>query len=144
MVEIKLKMLEGAKAPEYQSSGAAGADLYSLLEEDVIIHPGSTVLVPTGVFIQIPLGYEAQIRPRSGLALNNGITLLNTPGTIDSDYRGEIKVIMINLGKNNFTVTNHMRIAQMIFSRVYRGNFQQTSELNDTERGSKGFGHTGI
>lgn len=144
MIDIKLKVLPGAKTPEYHSGGAAGADIYAFLEKDVIIRPGGTALIPAGFSMQIPDGYEAQIRPRSGLALNHGITLLNSPGTIDSDYRGEIKVIVTNLGTEDFTVTNHMRIAQMVLSRIYRANFEQINELNDTERGSRGFGHTGL
>jgi dUTP pyrophosphatase len=110
----------------------------------VKIAPGEVTLIPTGIFIEVPEGYEAQIRPRSGLALKHGITLLNTPGTIDSDYRGEVKIIMINLGREPFTVEDGMRIAQMTFSRVYRGNFIKTESLTATGRSGGGFGHTGI
>jgi len=144
MIHLNVKTLPGAKLPEYQSSGAAGADVYSFLEQDIILKPGETKLIPTGLFVEIPEGYEAQIRPRSGLALKNGITLLNSPGTIDSDYRGEIKIIVTNLGSHDFTITNHMRIAQMVFCRVYRGSFNQTDELEDTRRGHGGFGHSGL
>ena len=109
----------------------------------MIIERGETVLVPTGLYIELPEGLEAQIRPRSGLALKHGITLLNSPGTIDSDYRGEIKIIVTNLGKEDFIVTNHMRIAQIIFSRVEKADFLPSSNLNDTERNHGGFGHSG-
>jgi dUTP pyrophosphatase len=144
MIPVKLKVKEGARVPDYQSNGAAGADLYAHLESPLVIEKGKTVLVPTGIFIELPEGYEAQIRPRSGLALKHGLTLLNSPGTIDWDYRGEIKVIVTNLGESDFVVENGMRIAQIIFSRVYKGDFIVTEELMDTERGHGGFGHTGI
>ena len=137
-------MLEGASLPEYQSMGSAGADLRAMLKEPVILAPGKTALVPTGIFIEIPEGYEAQIRPRSGLALKHGITFLNSPGTIDSDYRGEIKIIMTNFGEENFKIENGMRIGQIVFARVFRGEFIQTDELNKTERDEGGFGHSGI
>ena len=136
--------MDGASLPEYQSTGSAGADLCALLQEPVVLSPGKTILVPTGIFLEIPDGYEAQIRPRSGLALKHGITLLNSPGTIDSDYRGEIKIIMTNFGNENFIIENGMRIGQMIFARVYRGNFIKVEKLNETERNEGGFGHSGI
>ncbi|HRU66784.1 MAG TPA: dUTP diphosphatase, partial [Spirochaetota bacterium] len=104
MIPVKLKVKEGARVPDYQSNGAAGADLYAHLESPLVIEKGKTVLVPTGIFIELPEGYEAQIRPRSGLALKHGLTLLNSPGTIDWDYRGEIKVIVTNLGESDFVV----------------------------------------
>ena len=144
MIPVKIKMKSGAKLPEYQSRGSAGADLCALLDEPLTLKAGSTALVPTGLFIEIPDGYEAQIRPRSGLALNHGITFLNSPGTIDSDYRGEIKIIMTNLGENDFTVENGMRIGQIIFSKVYRGEFILAEGLNETGRSHGGFGHTGV
>ncbi|OHD70707.1 MAG: deoxyuridine 5'-triphosphate nucleotidohydrolase [Spirochaetes bacterium RBG_16_49_21] len=143
MIEVKIHMAAGARIPEYQSGGASGADICALLDEAVTLKPGDTALIPTGISIEIPEGYEAQIRPRSGLAVNHGITLLNTPGTIDSDYRGEIKVIVTNLGKKDFTITSGMRIAQMVFSRSYRGRFIVTDELAETKRNNGGFGHTG-
>src|SRR4030043_2271048 len=118
MIPIKIYALPGAKIPEYQSQGASGVDICALLDKEITIKAGETVLVPTGITLEIPEGYEAQIRPRSGLAINHGITLLNTPGTIDSDYRGEIKIIMTNLGKKDFVVTSGMRIAQMVFNKV--------------------------
>jgi dUTP pyrophosphatase len=144
MIPVKIHALPGAKIPEYQSPGASGADIYALLEEDITIKAGETVLIPTGISLEIPEGYEAQIRPRSGLAINHGITLLNTPGTIDSDYRGEIKIIMTNLGKKDFVVTSGMRIAQMVFNKVHRGDFIESSELTRTDRNDGGFGHSGV
>jgi dUTP pyrophosphatase len=143
MTEIKIKLLSGAKIPEYQTSGAAGADISALLIEPMTIDPGARAAVPTGLFVEIPAGYEIQIRPRSGLALKHGVTLLNTPGTIDEDYRGEIKIIMINLGSEPFTVTNGMRIAQMIASKVERISFTAASSLSSTARDDGGFGHSG-
>ena len=144
MIPVKIKALDGARLPEYQSGGAAGADICALLEADMVIAPGAVALVPTGISIELPDGYEAQIRPRSGLALKHGITLLNTPGTIDADYRGEIKIIMANFGKEPFTVCNGMRIAQMVFARVFRGQFIEQPELSTTGRNEGGFGHTGV
>ncbi len=144
MIPVKIKVKSGAKIPQYQSSGSAGADIFAFLEEPVTIKQGAAALIPTGIFIEIPEGYEAQIRPRSGLAIKHGITLLNTPGTIDSDYRGEIKVIVTNLGNKDFTVTNEMRIAQMIFNKCYKGYFVQADSLNTTERNEGGFGHSGL
>jgi dUTP pyrophosphatase len=144
MIPVKIRLLPGARVPEYQTTGAAGADIFAFLERDMVLHPGQTGLVPTGLFMEIPDGYEAQIRPRSGLALKNGITLLNTPGTIDADYRGEVKLIMTNFGSEDFTVTNHMRVAQMVFGSVYRGHFITMEKLGDTERSEGGFGHSGI
>ena len=144
MIPVKISVKKLGKVPEYISKGAAGADLSAAIEESVTIKPGETRLIPTGIFIAVPPGYEAQIRPRSGLALKNGITFLNSPGTIDSDYRGEVKIIMTNLGKEPFTVENGMRIGQMVFSRVYRGEFIIVDELDETDRNEGGFGHTGI
>lgn len=143
MIPVKIVSRSNASIPVYQSDGSAGADICACVDENIVINPGSVALIPTGLCMEIPLGYEAQIRPRSGLALKNGISLLNTPGTIDSDYRGEIKIIMINLGKEPFTVTHGMRIAQMVFSRYYKGEFTVESELAETVRGAGGFGHTG-
>lgn len=144
MIQVKVRLQEGASLPEYQSKGSAGADLCALLPGTITLSPGKTMLIPTGIFIEIPEGYEAQIRPRSGLALKHGITFLNSPGTIDSDYRGEIKVIMTNLGENDFIIENGMRIGQIIFARVFRGEFMEVSELKRTERDEGGFGHSGI
>ncbi len=144
MIKVKIQMLDGASLPEYQSAGSAGADLRAMLKEPVILAPGKTALIPTGLFIEIPEGFEAQIRPRSGLALKHGITFLNSPGTIDSDYRGEIKIIMTNFGEENFKIENGMRIGQIVFARVFRGEFIKTEELNKTDRDEGGFGHSGI
>lgn len=144
MIHVNIKTLPGVKPPEYKSAGSAGADVRAFLNQDIVLKPGETKLVPTGLFMEIPDGYEAQIRPRSGLALKNGVTLLNSPGTIDSDYRGEIKIIITNFGSENFIVSNNMRIAQIVFSKVYQGIFDVTDELTETERGHGGFGHSGI
>ena len=130
--------------PVYSTEHAAGADLFAYLPEgSITIKSGERFLVPTGLRIELPEGYEAQIRPRSGLAVKHGITLLNTPGTIDSDYRGEIKIIVINLGQDDFTVSCGDRIAQMIIAPVVRGNFTVKTSLSETSRGTGGFGSTG-
>ncbi|WKV09081.2 dUTP diphosphatase [Thermoanaerobacterium sp. CMT5567-10] len=146
-IVLKIKKTNDAldlPLPKYMSSGAAGMDLYAKVKEDVIIKPGEIKLIETGIMIQLPEGYEAQIRPRSGLALKNGITMLNSPGTIDSDYRGEIKLIIINLGKSDFIVKRGLRIAQMIINKVETPEILEVSELDDTKRGENGFGHTGL
>jgi dUTP pyrophosphatase len=144
MINVNITLDTNARIPHYASNGAAGCDVHALLQEPVVINSGETELIPTGIRLEIPLGYEAQIRPRSGLALKNGITFLNSPGTIDSDYRGEVKIIATNLGKEPFTVTDGMRIAQMIFTRVYRAEFISRETLSVTERNDGGFGHSGI
>ena len=144
MIPVRLKILPGAKIPEYQSIGAAGADLFAHLDSSVVITPGETKLIPTGVCMEIPEGYEGQIRPRSGLALKHGLTLPNSPGTIDSDYRGEIKIIVTNLGNKDFIVADGMRIAQIVFGKVYRGDFIVSEILNRSERSDGGFGHSGV
>ncbi|MCQ2585717.1 MAG: dUTP diphosphatase [Treponema sp.] len=143
-IEIKIKNEEGAALPVYKTKGAAGADVCAFLKEAVVIKKGMTAMIPTGLYFEIPEGYEIQVRPRSGLAFKNGVTVLNTPGTIDSDYRGEMKIILINLGTEDFTVNNGDRIAQLIVAPVIQGNFVPSLELNETERGSGGFGHTGV
>jgi dUTP pyrophosphatase len=132
-----------AAVPEYQTDGASGADLRASLENDLVIAPGARALVPTGLRLQIPRGLEAQVRPRSGLAARNGVTVLNTPGTIDSDYRGEVQVILVNLGQEEFRIRNGDRIAQMVFSPVVRVTFQARPSIDQTARGSGGFGSTG-
>ncbi len=143
-VNIKCRIENSDYIPVYSSEHAAGADLFAWLPEgDIIIKPGERYLVPTGLKIELPEGYEAQIRPRSGLAVKHGITLLNTPGTIDSDYRGEIKVIIINLGQNDFSISCGDRIAQMIIAPVVRGSFKIDVCLSETVRGTGGFGSTG-
>ncbi|MDD4803493.1 MAG: dUTP diphosphatase [Syntrophomonas sp.] len=130
--------------PRYMTGGSAGVDIYAANENDIKIGRGERVLVPTGIAIALPDDCEAQIRPRSGLALKHGLTLLNTPGTIDSDYRGEIKLIVINLGDKEYTLTRGERIAQMVFARVIKPEIMEVEILDDTERGRGGFGHTGI
>lgn len=129
--------------PSYTTEGAAGADVCAHLEESVIILPGTSALIPTGMRLEIPEGYEVQVRPRSGLALKQQITVLNTPGTIDADYRGEVGVILINHGKESFIVRPGMRIAQFIVAPVVRANFIICKDLQATKRGEGGFGHTG-
>lgn len=129
--------------PSYSTFGAAGADIRACITAPVVIKPGERALIPTGLLFEIPEGYEIQVRPRSGLALKHGITCLNSPGTIDSDYRGEIGVILINTGKEDFTVENNDRIAQIVLSPVIRADFVTTGILSETERGSGGFGSTG-
>ena len=129
--------------PAYATSGSAGVDLRAYLEEPVTINPLERKLIPTGIFIELPQGYEAQIRPRSGLALKHGITVLNTPGTVDSDYRGEIKVILINLSNEPFVIENGERICQMVIAKHETAYFIEVETIGETERGNGGFGHTG-
>lgn len=142
-VNVKCVASEGAVIPQYKTSGAAGADICALLSESVVIKKGCRAMIPTGLYFSIPEGYEIQVRPRSGLAAKNGVTVLNTPGTIDSDYRGEVKVILVNLGDEDFTVNNGDRIAQIVVAPVTIGVFEQVSSLDETERGAGGFGSTG-
>ena len=142
-VDIKVVVKEGVNLPVYKTSGSAGCDVCAYLTEDVVLKKGMRKLIPTGIFMEIPSGYEVQIRPRSGLAAKNGITCLNTPGTIDSDYRGEVKVILINLGSEDFVISDGDRIAQMVVAPVTQGVFENAEFLDETERGSGGFGHTG-
>ena len=129
--------------PEYATVQSAGVDLRANLEEPVVMKPMERRLIPTGLFISLPAGVEAQVRPRSGLAIKKGITVLNTPGTIDADYRGEIGVILINLSQEEFTVNDGERIAQMVIARHEQAEIVEVTELTDTERGAGGFGHTG-
>lgn len=145
MTEIEISTLaeEPDFVPVYASILAAGADIKACIKEQVIIEPGASALIPTGLRLAIPAGFEIQIRPRSGLALKHQMTVLNTPGTIDADYRGEIGVILINHGKNAFVVTPGMRIAQMVLARVERANFRLEESLVATLRGEGSFGHTG-
>jgi dUTP pyrophosphatase len=135
---------QGLPQPRYQTTGASGMDLLAAISDSVSLEPGEYQLIPTGIKIEIPEGFEAQVRPRSGLALKYGVTVLNTPGTIDSDYRGEIQVILINFGKNRFTLTRGMRIAQLVFSKIVRVDFKEADSLTNTSRSDEGFGHTGI
>ncbi|WP_407400336.1 dUTP diphosphatase [Treponema sp.] len=143
-VDIKIIASEGAVVPCYKTEGAAGADVCALLEEKIVLKKGQRIIIPTGLFFEIPQGYEIQVRPRSGLAAKNGVTVLNTPGTIDSDYRGELKVILINLGDEDFEINNGDRIAQIVVAPVTVGNFIQTESISVTERGAGGFGSTGV
>lgn len=140
---VEIEIAEGAEHPHYASEGAAGCDLRAFVSRPVILEPGSSALIPTGLKMAIPEGYEIQIRPRSGLALKNQITVLNSPGTIDSDYRGEICVILINHGKQSFTVEPGTRIAQMVLAPFTRAQFTTKEFLTETVRGARGFGHTG-
>ena len=144
MIPINIKTMPGAKEPQYKSAGSAGADICAFIDHPVVLKPQSTALIPTGLYVEIPNGYEAQIRPRSGLALDHGLGILNSPGTIDADYRGEIKIIIINFGKEEFIIENGMRIAQMVFAKIYRGKFIPADDLKETIRNKGGFGHTGI
>ena len=149
MKDLLLKVLEngqGLPLPKYESLGAAGLDLLAAIDErkNIIILPGKAEMVPTGIAIVLPFGFEAQVRPRSGLAAKNGITILNSPGTIDSDYRGEIFAMLINHSKINFEIERGMRIAQMVIAPVSQFNLVKTENLDKTERGSGGFGSTGI
>ncbi|MGB4672018.1 MAG: dUTP diphosphatase [Bacteroidaceae bacterium] len=130
--------------PEYATPSSAGMDLRANLEEPIVLKPFERRLVPTGLFISLPVGYEAQVRPRSGLAIKKGVTVLNSPGTIDADYRGEIGVIMINLSQDNFTVKDGERIAQMVITSHERVQWESVESLDDTQRGAGGFGHSGI
>ncbi|MDN4077435.1 dUTP diphosphatase [Paenibacillus polymyxa] len=134
---------EDIELPRKMSELASGFDLYAAVQEDLVLEPGKRCLIPTGFAIAMPAGLEAQIRPRSGLALKHGITCLNTPGTIDADYRGEIKVLLINLGEEPFTITRNERIAQMVFQVVPGVELKQVDHLSETVRGAGGFGHTG-
>lgn len=142
-IEVLTLLEDDAFLPTYGSDLAAGADVRAHITEELIIEPGESALVATGLRFAIPAGYEIQIRPRSGLALNNQITVLNTPGTIDADYRGEVKVILINHGKKPFTVTRGMRIAQIVLAPVVKADFVKEANLVATSRGEGGFGHTG-
>jgi dUTP pyrophosphatase len=139
----RLPHSEGLPLPAYQTAGAAGMDLHAAVTDNVVVDPGSIVLVPTGLEIAIPDGFEAQVRPRSGLAVKHGISLPNTPATIDSDYRGEIRVPLINLGRQAFVVSRGMRIAQLVVAPVTRVAWQEVSELPATARAGGGFGHSG-
>lgn len=143
MIEIKCVAKDGAKLPNYQTKGAAGADICAFLDSPVVLQKGKRELIPTGLSFEIPEGYEIQVRPRSGLAIKNGITCLNTPGTIDSDYRGEVKVILINLGESDFTINNGDRIAQLVVAPTIQGSFTLCNALSETDRGTGGFGSTG-
>ncbi len=142
-VTVNFTRTDGSTIPSYQTEGAAGADLCALLSTPVTLQPFERKLVPTGIFVEIPAGFEAQVRPRSGLALKHGISVLNSPGTIDADYRGEIGVVLINLGSDPFVIENGDRIAQLVLSAVERALFIPAGNLSDTVRGAGGYGSTG-
>jgi len=140
----QLKNAEGLPVPHYQTEHSAGVDLSAALDEDMVIGPGRWKLVPTGIAVAIPEGFEGQVRPRSGLALKHGIGMLNSPGTIDADYRGEIGVILFNFSDTPFAVHRGDRIAQMVIAKLERARFEQVETLSSTARGAGGFGHTGV
>lgn len=142
-VDVLFTAQEGVEVPAYASSAASGADVKAFIQNDIVIQPGQTALVPTGLRFAIPLGYEIQVRPRSGLALKHQISVLNSPGTIDADYRGDVGVILMNCGNEPFTVTPGMRIAQIVLCPVVQANFIESELLTTTVRGAGGFGHTG-
>jgi dUTP pyrophosphatase len=142
-IRVKCLVEEGAALPEYRTDGAAGADLRAFVQEPLVLGPGERRAVPTGLRIELPPGWEAQVRPRSGLALSKGVTCLNTPGTIDADYRGEVKVILVNLGSETVEIAPGERIAQMVVAPVSRGDFVAVDVIGETERGAGGFGSTG-
>ena len=141
---MKIKIINRSKhaLPKYQTALSAGMDLYANIEESVTLKPLERKLISTGLLIELPQGFEAQIRPRSGLAIKNGITVLNSPGTIDADYRGEIGVILVNLSAEAFTINNGDRIAQMVIAKYEKADWQKVSSLNETDRGEGGFGST--
>jgi dUTP pyrophosphatase len=148
-VKIKIKRFmhaEGLQLPDYHSEDAAGLDLVAALAigVEIVLHPGERALIPTGFALELPRGYEGQVRPRSGLALKFGVTVLNSPGTIDADFRGEIGVILVNLGSHSFSVVRGARIAQLVIARVARGALVESAQLNDSVRGAGGFGSTGM
>lgn len=146
-IKIKIKRISDEFSdiplPHYTTEGSAGMDIRAAVSSAVTLAPGSIELLPTNLSVEIPTGYEIQIRPRSGLAVKHGIGILNSPGTIDSDYRGEVKVILFNFGKESFSIERGERIAQMIISKVYRAEIEETDSLAKTDRGAGGFGHTG-
>ncbi len=149
MEEIKIKIkrisneYDDIPLPEYATDGSAGMDIRAALQEELIISKGEVILVPTNLSVEIPSGYEIQVRPRSGLAIKHGLGILNSPGTIDSDYRGEIKIIMMNFSKEDYVIKGGDRIAQLVVSKVYRANLEEGNSLNKSKRGEGGFGHTG-
>jgi dUTP pyrophosphatase len=143
-LDIKVVNRGHQPLPAYATAQSAGMDLRANLDESIVLHPLEHRLIPTGLFISLPEGYEAQVRPRSGLAFKHGITVLNAPGTIDADYRGEIGVLLVNLSNTDFVVNDGERIAQMVIARHEQGNFIEVDQLDETERGAGGYGHTGV
>lgn len=144
MIKIKVVNKGRQQLPAYATSQSAGMDLRANIDTPITLRPMERRIIPTGLYIALPLGFEAQVRPRSGLALKHGITVLNSPGTIDADYRGEIGVLLVNLSTDDFIITEGERIAQMVIARHEQGEFELTDELDDTERGAGGYGHTGV
>ncbi|MFN5224182.1 MAG: dUTP diphosphatase [Bacteroidota bacterium] len=142
-IEVKIVNRSGHALPAYETAGAAGMDLRAVLETPVLLEPMERALIPTGLFIELPIGFEAQIRPRSGLAFKHGVTVLNSPGTIDADYRGEVKVLLVNLSSQAFTVNHGERVAQLVVASHAQVQWVAVDELNDTLRGAGGFGSTG-
>lgn len=143
MISINIRNQSSNELPEYATNGAAGMDIRAHLSEAVTLQPLERRLIPTGLFLEIPVGYEVQIRPRSGLAYKHGITVLNSPGTIDSDYRGEVGVLLVNLSNEAFVIENGERVAQMVVAAHEQASWKEVSELSDTDRGAGGFGSTG-
>lgn len=144
MIKIKVVNKGRQQLPAYATSQSAGMDLRANIDTPITLRPMERRIIPTGLYIALPPGFEAQVRPRSGLALKYGITVLNSPGTIDADYRGEIGVLLVNLSTDDFIITEGERIAQMVIARHEQGEFELTDELDDTERGAGGYGHTGV
>ena len=142
-MEIKIINTSNNPLPAYETAHAAGMDLKAFIAEPIILKPNSRALIPTGLFMEIPVGFEAQVRPRSGLAFKHGITVLNSPGTIDADYRGEVKVLLINLGTDDFEIKTGERIAQMVIAKHETAEWEITTELSETNRGAGGYGSTG-
>ena len=142
-MEIRIVNKSKHDLPKYETEASAGMDLRANLDQPILLKPLERTLIPTGLFIELPLGFEAQVRPRSGMAIKHGITVLNTPGTIDADYRGEIKVVIVNLSNKDYEISDGERVAQMIIAAHAKANWLQVKELNKTERGTGGFGHTG-
>lgn len=142
-MRVKIINKSNNQLPAYETASSAGMDLRAFIDADIVLKPFERKLIPTGLYIELPDGYEAQIRPRSGLAIKSGITVLNSPGTIDADYRGEIKVILINLSDTDFTIKSGDRICQMVIAKHEKAEFIEVEEISETERGAGGFGHTG-
>lgn len=142
-IQVKVVREEGVTLPKYETEGSAGLDVRANIKEPIVLKSLERVLIPTGLKVAIPEGYEIQVRPRSGLAIKHGITMLNSPGTVDSDYRGELKVIAVNLSNESYTIEPNERIAQLVLNKVEQIDFVEVAELDETERGEGGFGHTG-
>lgn len=146
-IKLKIKRISekftDVELPHYATAGSAGMDIRAAVESSIILKPGTVELIPTNLSVEIPVGYEIQVRPRSGLAAKHGIGILNSPGTIDSDYRGEVKVIMFNFSKEDFTIERGERIAQLVIAKVYKAEVEESDSLENTQRGEGGFGHTG-